>query len=102
MAEDKNYLRATLATKDVGRNIAMVIDHMVSRRNGNLRDIHLIGHSLGAHIAGFAGMFLRKEKGKKISRITGLGKNNFPILSAYLEVNDLVYFRPSISRFYSA
>lgn len=37
----------------------------------NITDIHLVGHSLGAHIMGFAGRQAR-EKGHVLSRITGL------------------------------
>ncbi|CAG9830871.1 unnamed protein product [Diabrotica balteata] len=36
--------------------------------NVNPKDIHLIGHSLGAHVSGFAGRRLKR----RISRITGL------------------------------
>lgn len=55
MAADNNYIRSVASTRNVGRNVAMVIDHMVTKRNANLEDIHIIGHSLGAHTAGFSG-----------------------------------------------
>lgn len=55
MAADNNYIRSVASTRNVGRNVAMVIDHMVTKRNVNLQDIHIIGHSLGAHTAGFSG-----------------------------------------------
>lgn len=74
MADDNNYLRSAASTRNVGRNIASLIDHMVTKNNTKLKDIHLIGHSLGAHTAGYAGMFLKGERGKKIGRITGLGE----------------------------
>ncbi|XP_045534563.1 lipase member H-B-like [Papilio machaon] len=37
----------------------------------DLNSIHLMGHSLGAHLMGYAGSWLR-ERGKVVSRITGL------------------------------
>lgn len=75
MATDTNYMRAAASTRNVGRNIAMVIDRMVTHHRAYLKDIHIIGHSLGAHTAGFAGMYLIQEKGKQVGRITGLGKH---------------------------
>lgn len=38
----------------------------------NSEDIHVIGHSLGAQIAGFAGKTFEKLTGSKMARITGL------------------------------
>jgi hypothetical protein len=49
MAGDNNYLRSAGSTRDVGRNIAQVINHMVTKHDANLKDFHIIGHSLGAH-----------------------------------------------------
>jgi hypothetical protein len=37
-----------------------------------LEDIHALGHSLGAHVAGIIGNNLKLEFGKKIGRVTGL------------------------------
>lgn len=76
MAGDNNYLRSAASTRNVGRNIAMVIDQMVAKHNARLEDIHIIGHSLGAHTAGFSGMYSKSGDGEqKVGRITGLGKN---------------------------
>lgn len=47
MANDNNYLKSAASTRSVGRNIAEVIDFMVSEHGAKLDDFHLIGHSLG-------------------------------------------------------
>lgn len=49
MAGDNNYLRSAGSTRDVGRNIALVINQMVTKHDADLKDFHIIGHSLGAH-----------------------------------------------------
>jgi pimeloyl-ACP methyl ester carboxylesterase len=36
-----------------------------------IENIHLMGHSLGAHIAGQAGRTFEEESGKLLPRITG-------------------------------
>ena len=40
-------------------------------RGVNVENVHLIGHSLGGHVAGFAGKYLQKF-GFKLSKITAL------------------------------
>jgi hypothetical protein len=45
MAADNNYLRSAGSTKEVGRNIAAVINHMTVHHGAQLQDFHLIGHS---------------------------------------------------------
>jgi hypothetical protein len=65
---------SALSTRTVGQNVAYVIDHMVRKHNVSLSDVHVIGHSLGAHAAGHSGMYVRSSQGKKIARITGLGE----------------------------
>lgn len=56
-----------METGNVGRHIAEFVDYLVDN-GARLEDIHLIGHSLGAHVVGVAGSLV--ESGK-ISRITG-------------------------------
>ncbi|KAL7299131.1 hypothetical protein TKK_0008209 [Trichogramma kaykai] len=58
-----NYVRAAANTRLVGRQLAKLVRSL----NVPLDKVHLIGFSLGAHVAGFAGAELGN-----VSRITGL------------------------------
>ncbi|KAL3267943.1 hypothetical protein HHI36_007080 [Cryptolaemus montrouzieri] len=62
-----NYVKATANTRLVGKQLAMLLQGLVKHNGLSLRNTHLIGFSLGAHVAGFAGA----EIGN-LSRITGL------------------------------
>ncbi|KAL1023096.1 hypothetical protein UPYG_G00036360 [Umbra pygmaea] len=55
-------------TKIVGQEIAHFIDWLEEATNIHLKNLHLIGYSLGAHVAGFAG----SHTSNKVGRITGL------------------------------
>ncbi|XP_015249894.1 PREDICTED: lipoprotein lipase-like isoform X2 [Cyprinodon variegatus] len=63
-----HYAVAAEKTKAVGKEIACFIDWMEESTNMPLDKLHLIGYSLGAHVAGFAGSHARN----KVGRITGL------------------------------
>ena len=49
IAFENNYLKSAGATREIGRNVAAVINHMILKHNAELEDFHIIGHSLGAH-----------------------------------------------------
>lgn len=53
---------------DVADYYAKVLDYLIEETHVNPQDIHLIGHSLGAQVAGFTG---RNMKRGRLGRITG-------------------------------
>jgi len=57
------YTQATANTRLVGREIALLVNTLVAEFGASAGDVHLIGHSLGAHTSGYAGQ-----------NITGLGR----------------------------
>ena len=64
------YDAAAGNTRLVGVQVADMIDVLNRKFQVALKKFHIIGHSLGAMVAGFAGEKLRKG-GKIIGRITG-------------------------------
>ena len=67
----RNYFQAAGNTRLVGAQIAYLIQRLHKDLRLCYSKVHLIGFSLGAQVAGFAGRRLR-EKGHIISRISGL------------------------------
>lgn len=61
------YTQATANTRLVGLELAYFINFLVKNYNLDPKRVHLIGHSLGAHTAGYAGALVNG-----IGRITGL------------------------------
>lgn len=66
-----NYLQAAGNSRLVGAQIAYLIERLHDHHRLSHDNIHLVGYSLGAQIAGFAGRRLR-ARGHSIARITGL------------------------------
>lgn len=62
------YTTAVNNSEIVGKEVALLIDWLQQVTDLPLEKLHLIGYSLGAHVAGFAG----KAALNKIGRITGL------------------------------
>lgn len=67
-ANDVNYPEPAILTASIGYAIAKFLDRLVKITSINASDIHLIGHSLGAHVLGICGSYF---KNGKIGRITG-------------------------------
>ncbi|XP_004535359.1 vitellogenin-1 [Ceratitis capitata] len=67
---DTLYTWSALNTDEIGASIAEGLELLTEVVP--LHNIHLIGHSLGAHIVGAAGRYFSYRTGKLIPRITGL------------------------------
>lgn len=68
IAENIVYPAPAIKTEAVGRAFADFLDRLIDYTGLKPVDIHLIGHSLGAHVVGAAGAHL---KSGKVGRITG-------------------------------
>ncbi|XP_059612777.1 vitellogenin-2-like [Phlebotomus argentipes] len=64
------YSWSALNTHDLAEYITPAIIELT--KNVDIKQLHLIGHSLGAHIAGNIGRIYKEETGKTLPRITGL------------------------------
>ncbi|KAI5643439.1 lipase domain-containing protein [Phthorimaea operculella] len=65
------YLRSTTYVRFMGQKLGEVLASMI--QNGvDPAQIHIIGHSLGAHISGFAGKTFTNLTESRVGRITGL------------------------------
>jgi len=67
MLVDINYINAKLRVENIGYETAKVLNLITKNMEEGVENLHLIGHSLGAHIVGFIGKKLKD----KIPRITG-------------------------------
>ncbi|XP_028173132.1 inactive pancreatic lipase-related protein 1-like [Ostrinia furnacalis] len=68
LADNPVYPWSAFSTRYVGKYLAKIIRSLMKTYGVKNSRIHLIGHSLGAQVMGYAGMY----SGEKIHRITGL------------------------------
>ncbi|XP_025199738.1 lipase member H-B-like [Melanaphis sacchari] len=90
IAEDIIYSRPAVLTLSVGYVIAEFFENLVAHTGTHPSDIHLLGHSLGAHVMGSCGYYF---KSGKIGRITGLdpacpGFQFIPLQKQHLNKDD--------------
>ncbi|XP_061714449.1 phospholipase A1 2-like [Cydia pomonella] len=68
---NKGYIFSVHNSRLVGKRLANLLANL-EKFGANSEDFHLLGISLGAHIAGWAGKYFRRYKGRNLGRITGL------------------------------
>ncbi|CAH2008975.1 unnamed protein product [Acanthoscelides obtectus] len=66
------YIEARVHTLVVAKQLRRFLLFLVDNADVNLDTVHMIGHSMGAHISGDASRQIWKRTGRKIGRITGL------------------------------
>ena len=69
------YLQAVDNTVPVGTYVGQFLSLLEQNNYIDLRNIHMIGHSLGAHISGIAGAYV----GGRVGRITGTRPKESPL-----------------------
>ncbi|XP_022818534.1 pancreatic triacylglycerol lipase-like [Spodoptera litura] len=65
------YLRSTVMVRFIGERLGSVLSALVPAGLDPSK-IHLIGHSLGSHIAGFTGKSFYNQTGYRVGRISSL------------------------------
>ena len=66
------YTQAVANTRLVGRAVGFLIIKLVKGFGASVENIHIIGHSLGSWIAGYAGEYVKDNLKRKLGRITCL------------------------------
>ncbi|CAG9787723.1 unnamed protein product [Diatraea saccharalis] len=90
----KWYVPSVHNARLVGKRLGNLIANL-ENFGANAEDFHIIGISLGAHIAGWAGKYFRQYKGRSIGRITGLDPAgpcfSYALSDQRLDKTDAVY-----------
>lgn len=84
IAIDWTYIAARLRCKEIGNYIAELILMLTNNTYQEMDNIHILGFSMGAHIAGYAG----KRLDGQLMRITGIIYKN---IKYFLIMNDLKF-----------
>ena len=65
------YPQSAANTRTIGGEVYLVMNNLVTNGGAQWSDMYCIGHSLGAHVCGFAG----KKSNSQIQRITGVANS---------------------------
>ncbi|XP_054928640.1 inactive pancreatic lipase-related protein 1-like isoform X2 [Dermacentor andersoni] len=71
-AKFPNYGAAAANTAMVGAQLSLLLQDILKSSLLRASHVHLVGFSLGAHVAGFCGRHFRNITGHSLGRITGL------------------------------
>lgn len=66
-AANRDYVQAALGVGPAGRALGNFLQWLLDATGTPPTRVHIAGHSLGAHVSGFAGRTLRQ----RVARITG-------------------------------
>ncbi|XP_071544128.1 pancreatic lipase-related protein 2-like [Panulirus ornatus] len=65
------YAQAVANVRLIGAVTGYLL-HILAYYEVDMRKVHLVGHSLGAHLMSYAGDYIKTNRGEKVRRITGL------------------------------
>ncbi|XP_012935872.2 pancreatic lipase-related protein 2-like [Aplysia californica] len=85
--DNYEYLQAAANSRSVGAMIGRLLQDLHESAGSTPDKFHLIGHSLGSHVMGYAGVEFRRLTGANVGRITGLD----PAGLAFWQFKDTVY-----------
>ncbi|XP_022103826.1 pancreatic lipase-related protein 2-like [Acanthaster planci] len=79
------YPQCRVNSRLVGRQLGILLKLLHDHRNLDYAHVHIVGHSLGAHLSGLAGKYL----GGQVGRITGLDPAK-PDFKDYTHIPDCI------------
>ncbi|XP_071052469.1 pancreatic triacylglycerol lipase-like isoform X1 [Onthophagus taurus] len=68
----KNILQFVSKSDHVGNLVGEMIVNIHKTKGVDLSNVHLIGHSMGAHVSGYAARFVFSQTSSRVGRITSL------------------------------
>lgn len=90
-ARTSNYLSAKAYVPHVARGVKRILDHMIKNQGLILDRIHVLGFSLGAHVAGHVGEFMESGRPFRISGFDPASPFYFPINADTLDESDAIF-----------